>query len=86
MKLSPKALALTFGVLWGASMLLVGLASLAFEGYGKDFLEVMAAIYPGYKGDVNTIGNVLIGSGYGLVDGFIGGWVLAFVYNFFAKE
>ena len=85
MKLSPKAMALTFGLLWGAAMLLVGSVNVLDETYGGDFLKMLAGLYPGFEGQ-GRFGNVLIGSVWGLVDGLIGGWLVAFVYNLFAAR
>ena len=85
MRLSPKALALTFGLLWGAAILLVGSINVIQGEYGEDFLEVLADVYP-YFEEEGGFGNVLIGAVWGLVDGLIGGWVLAVVYNFFAAR
>ena len=80
MKLDVKGMALTFGVLWGGAMLTVGLVNMITGNYGQLFLAVMASIYPGYYVG-GTIKDVLVGAGYGLVDGGIGGAVLALVYN-----
>jgi hypothetical protein len=80
MKLNIRALALTIGLLWSAAILIVGVANLAAPGYGSAFLQLLASIYPGYKATA-SLGQVLIGALYGLVDGTIGGAVLAWVYN-----
>ena len=47
-------------------------ANLIWEGYGMAFLEFAASIYPGYdvEGD---IGQVIVGTLYGLLDGAIAG-------------
>jgi hypothetical protein len=83
MKLSLKALAIAGGTVWGGAILLVGLANLIWEGYGLAVLEFAASIYPGYdvEGDV---GQVIVGTLYGLLDGAIGGLVFGFIYNVFA--
>jgi hypothetical protein len=83
MKLSLKALAIAGGAVWGGAILLVGLANLIWEGYGLAVLEFAASIYPGYdvEGD---IGQVIVGTLYGLLDGAIGGLVFGFIYNVFA--
>ncbi len=84
MKLDVKALALTLGLLWGGCLLVVGLGAtaLATDGdyYGKDFLLAMASVYPGYRG-VPELGDVVIGTLYGLVDGALAGLLLAWLYN-----
>ncbi len=46
MKLDVKAMVLTIGLLWGAAMFLTGTANLVWDGYGEDFLDVMASVYP----------------------------------------
>jgi len=80
MKLSVKGLAFAFAVLWGGGvMLLVGLANM-YCGYGQPLLDLMATLYPGYSGG-GSVGQLFIGVGYGVVDGFIGGGILAWVYN-----
>jgi len=84
MKLDVKAMALTFGLLWGGAMLLVGVVNMITTGYGQLFLALMASLYPGYYVG-GTIKDVLVGAGYGLVDGGIGGAVLALVYNRLSK-
>ena len=84
MKLSTKAMALTWGILCGGSILLVGLVQLVAPGYGEDYLEIFAAIYPGFS-EAGGFGNILIGTAYGLVDGAIFGFLIAWLYNRFAR-
>jgi hypothetical protein len=85
MRLSITALALTAGVLWGAAILVVGLANLTWPSYGSAFLELAASVYPGYRAG-SGFGSVIIGALYGLVDGAIGGAVFAWLYNFLAQR
>jgi hypothetical protein len=80
MKLSTKALALTSGILWGLCMLGMTLANLISASYGQQFLQLMSSVYPGYHA-TRSIGEVIVGTLYGAVDGFIGGAVFAWVYN-----
>jgi len=83
-KLNIKALALASGILWGAALFVVTLANVMWPGYGKAFLEDVASIYPGYSGD-RSLAQVLIGTGYALVDGGVAGAVLAWLYNCLAR-
>ena len=46
MKLDVKAMAFTIGLVWGAAMLLAGVAYLIWDGYAEGFLDVMASVYP----------------------------------------
>ncbi|MCK5438663.1 MAG: hypothetical protein KAI97_01905 [Gemmatimonadetes bacterium] len=80
MKLSAKGLATAIALLTGGCFLLAGLFELAFPGYGGAFLDLGASIYPGYHGP-DGIGSVIVVTLYGLVDGAIGGAVLAWLYN-----
>ncbi len=79
MKLSIKALALSFAIIWGAVVLLVGVSHLIWPGYGTAFLEAVASVYPGYS--VGGFGSVILGTLYALLDGAIGGVILAWLYN-----
>lgn len=85
MKLSVKGLALASGMLWGIAMLGMGLANLGWNNYGQQFLQIMASVYPGYHATHN-IGEVIVGTLYGVVDGLIGGAVFAWLYNQFAAQ
>lgn len=83
MRLSLKAMAITFGVLWGACLLLVGLINLAAPSYGVEFLRGMGSVYPGFYSTRN-FGDVLLGALYGAADGLIAGFVFGWLYNRFA--
>jgi len=77
-------MALTLGLVWGGlGMFLVGLCNLIWSGYGQGFLEVMASVYPGYHATA-SLGQVIVGTLYGLVDGAVAGAVFAWVYNRFS--
>ncbi|MGC1646046.1 MAG: bacteriophage holin [Candidatus Sulfotelmatobacter sp.] len=85
MKVSIKSLALASGILWGVAMLVMGLANLIWGSYGQEFLQTMASVYPGYHA-TRSVAEVIVGTLYGTVDGFIGGAVFAWLYNQFAKS
>ncbi len=80
MKLNLKGLTLTCALLWAGTILIVGLANMAWPNYGKPFLELCSSIYPGYH-VTGSIGSVLVGTLYGMVDGAIGGAIFAALYN-----
>lgn len=84
MKLDITALALTAGAFWGAALLVVGLADLAFPGYGRAFLDLSASIYPGYHPGTG-IGSVIVAVLYALVDGAIAGAVFGWFYNLMTR-
>ena len=85
MKLNIKALSLTVAIVWGGSILLVGLGNLMVNTYGVAFLEVAASIYPGYQA-ASSLGDVIVGTLYGLVDGLLGGLIIGWVYNRLVPE
>ena len=81
MKLDIKTTAVTLGLVWGVlGMLLTGLGNLLWPGYGQALLDVMASVYPGYNA-TPSIGQVIIGTLYGVLDGAVGGAVFAWLYN-----
>jgi len=84
MQLSPKALGITSGLLWGGLMLVVGLANIIVPAYGSAFLQAMSSVYPGFHAS-GKFADVLVGTGYALVDGAVGGWIFGWLYNFFAR-
>ncbi len=85
MKFSVKGLALASAILWGFAMLGMGLANLVWSGYGQQFLQIMASVYPGYHA-TRSVAEVIVGTLYGFVDGLIPGAVFAWLYNQFAKS
>jgi len=82
MLLNVKAMAIVFAIIAGGMFLLVGLANLIWPSYGGALLELGASIYPGYRGP-GGIGSVITVTLYALVDGAIGGAVIAWLYNYF---
>ncbi|MBI3894370.1 MAG: hypothetical protein HY313_00415 [Acidobacteria bacterium] len=86
MRISVKGLAIAAGLLWGIyGMFLTGLMNLIAPPFGEHFLLTMSSVYPGYHA-TRTLGDVLVGTGYGLVDGAIGGLLFAWLYNAFAGQ
>ena len=80
MQLSVKALGITGALIWGGAMLVLGVVNLASPSYAAEFLKVISSIYPGYHAS-RTIGDVIVGTCYALVDGGVGGLIFAWVYN-----
>ena len=85
MRLSAKALAIVSAILWGGCILVVGLINLAAPGYGANFLHGISSVYPGFHAS-RTVLDVLVGTGYGIVDGAVGGYLFALLYNFFVPR
>ena len=80
MQLSIKALACASAIVWGLAVFFVAAANLLWPPYGGAFLQLVSSIYPGYK-SVASLGNVIVGTSYAVVDGAIGGALFAWIYN-----
>jgi hypothetical protein len=85
MRLNVIALSVASALLWGGAILVVATANLIWPDYGRAFLELAAAIYPGYQ-PRPSIGSIVTGTLYGLVDGAIGGAVFAWLYNLLSSR
>ena len=85
MKLDLRGFALAFGILWAVLILGVGLVQKVAEGYGQAFSAVAASLYPGYTAD-GSLGDLLVGTAYGFVDGALAGLILAWLYNVLARR
>ena len=83
MKLNIKALAFAFALIGAGAIFVTGLVNLIWPGYGEAFLQMVGSVYPGYSGGTSFL-QVLLGTLYGLLDGFIGGLVLGWLYNLFS--
>jgi len=77
MKLNVKAFAFTCALLWGAMLFCITWWIILFDGATGD-PTLIGAVYRGYC--VSPTGS-LIGLAWGLVDGFIGGAMFAWLYN-----
>ncbi len=81
MKLSPKALGLTLGLLTGAAVFLATLWTLAVGG-GKHLI-LLRQFYLGYS---VSVGGAFVGLLYGFLDGLIVGVIIAALYNRFVSS
>lgn len=80
MRLSLKGLALSLGIVWGGCIFLVGLGNLIWPDYGAALLDLARSIYPGYAKTTGVWG-VIVGTLYGLLDGAVAGFIIAWLYN-----
>ncbi len=77
-------MAVAGGVMWGVvCMFVVGMGNMMWSGFGQGLLDLGASLYPGYQA-TPSIGQVLLGTLYGLLDGAIAGAIFAWLYNRFA--
>ena len=81
MMLDAKKFGLAGGIFWGLCMFIMTLVCM-FTGYAMQFLILMADIYPGYT--ISGFGSI-VGLIYGFLDGFIGLFVFAWLYNKLVK-
>ena len=81
-KVHALSLGLTLGIIWGLGMFLTGLLATWCEAWGHKFVEVMGSIYIGFE--PTYLGSV-IGLAWGFVDAFIGGLIIAWIYNCFLR-
>lgn len=85
MRMNIKATAAASALLWSGAVLTVGIANMIQPRYGRDFLRLLASIYPGYHAR-RSINDVLVGSAYAAVDGAVGGALCAWLYNCFVPN
>ena len=85
MKLNTRAAALTFGLIWGGSVMAVAVTNIFRPQYGKRFLRMIASIYPGFHAE-GTAKDALVGTAYAVADGAVGGVIVAALYNRLAAE
>jgi hypothetical protein len=78
MKLKIKAFALTCSLIWGFGVFALAWWIMAFDGPTGE-VTIIGKIYRGFS--ITPLGS-LIGLGWALADGFIGGLVFAWLYNF----
>jgi hypothetical protein len=79
-RLSPSAFGLSLGVVWGASVLIMGLLAHYFA-YGTGFVTAVGVVYIGYE---PSIMGSLIGALFGFIDALVGGALIAWLYNVFS--
>lgn len=77
MRLHVLGLGIALGIMWGFSILILGLCAM-YLNMGTQLVGAFGSIYIGYEA---TVMGSLIGTIWGLADGFIGGVILAWIYN-----
>ena len=73
----PLALGLAAGLTWATAVGILGVTSRF--GWGEGWRELLADLYVGYEE------NTVIGVAWGLLDGFVGGYLLGWLYNAFRR-
>ena len=80
-KISPLAFGLSLGVLWCLSVVVISLAALHI-GYGVGMIKALSALYFGLA--LTPVG-IAIGAAWSFADGFVGGFLIAYLYNLFLR-
>lgn len=80
-KLCACSAGLALGIVWGLYVLVMGLAGHFGCACSSTMVDMLGKFYKGYQA---TIGGSFIGFGWGLLDGFIFGFLVVLVYNFIA--
>jgi hypothetical protein len=80
MKINIKAFAIASGLWWGFGLFALTWWLIWRHG-ATDGATIIGSVYPGYR--ISPLGS-LIGLGWGLLDGFFGGAILAWLYDRFA--
>lgn len=75
--LNATKLGVAGAIIWSLSMFICTVLAI-YTGYATDFLHLMGSIYPGYM--ISWWGSI-IGLIYGFIDGFVGLFLLAWLYN-----
>ena len=81
-KLDPKAFGLALGILWGGSLIFMGLLAMTCS-WAHPFVNGIGVKYIGYE--ISIVG-ALIGGLWGFIDAGLGGVLLAWLYNKFLKQ
>jgi hypothetical protein len=82
MKLNVKAFALACGILWGLGLFFLTWWIIAFDGITHE-VTLIGRLYRGYN--ISPLGS-LMGFVWGFVDAFIGGAIMAWLYNLIAER
>ena len=79
-ELNAKALGLAIGSLWAASLVVFGLIANLRTNWMHG-IDMIGLFYPGYGPGVG----LLFGAIWGFLDGLVGGYLVAWLYNKFAR-
>lgn len=81
-KLNVLGLAFSLGIITGIGMLIIGILAW-LTGWGSDGIAILASWYVGFT---PTLPGSVVGGIWGFADGFIGGALIAWVYNLLAVK
>ncbi len=76
-RLDAISLGLAFGIMWGLGVFILGIMAMAAD-WGTEIVVLMSSVYLGFD---PSIAGSLIGAAWGFVDGGVGGFLIAWLYN-----
>lgn len=80
--LNQKAFALSAGIMWGVGCFFMAIIAMYANGWAQGWMDLISSVYIGYDA---TWGGAITGALWGFVDFFIGGWLFAWLYNYFNR-
>ena len=75
--LDAKAFGLALGILWTFAAVLIAVLAM-YIGYGEEIVRLIGTVYKGYG---PSWSGIAAGVPWAFADAFIGGYVLAWLYN-----
>ncbi len=75
-KLQPLPLGIATGVFWAICVFVAGI--FAMSGWGVALVTALASLYIGYSA---SILGAFIGAVWAFIDGFVAGFIIAWIYN-----
>jgi hypothetical protein len=81
MKTDSIRLGVAVGLVWAGGVLFLGILVALFN-WGTPLMKVLASIYRGYG---SSLGGIIIGTVWALIDGFCAGFFVGWVYNLLPK-
>ena len=79
-RVDGTAFGMAMGTLWAGAVVFLGLT--ARLGWGEKWRDLLADVYIGYN---STSRGLAVGAGWAFVDGFVGAYLLAWLYNRFRR-
>ncbi|MFH1710463.1 MAG: bacteriophage holin [bacterium] len=77
MKIDSIRLGVAVGIIWAGGVLFLGLL-VSFFNWGTILMQSLASIYKGYG---PSLGGIIIGTIWALIDGFCAGFFFGWVFN-----
>lgn len=80
-RVDGKALGKAMGSLWAGVVIVLGLT--ARRGWGDEWRDLLSDVYLGYD---STNQGLMAGAVWAFADGFVGAYLLAWLYNLFRQS